>query len=283
MRENKSEVVDFFGTELDKVKKYGWKIADKAGDFCWMDKGDLYVDHVYQRSRISEERINFFASNWSWVKCGVLSIAIRDDEWYIFDGQHRKLAADKRSDIKKLPCIVYELESVAEEARAFIDINTTKTVVTGVDRFRAMIVAGDETALGLNQLVEARGYQVSHSQAIKSISCIMTIWAIYKQDRELFTSVWPLITDICEDCVIRHAVVESVYWAQRAALRSGITLDRNPIRAFLIKTAGEQLVAEIRKEINIIGHGGLRIEANALIKLLNKQKFMKKKKIPLAD
>ena len=120
-------------TKMDNIRKYGWKVIDKPGEFYLIPKKDLFVDQEYQRMKINEQRINKFASNWSWIKCGVLTIAIRNDQWYVVDGQHRKLAADKRSDIKHLPCMVFELNDISEEAEAFVSINSSKTNVSGYD------------------------------------------------------------------------------------------------------------------------------------------------------
>lgn len=111
MKEKKSAEVFYGGggSKIDKIKRYGWKLIDKQGEFMLIEKDELYVDPVYQRSNWNSKKVNDIASAWSWNRCGTLTVAIRDDKWWIIDGATRKLAADKRSDIKKLPCMVVRI------------------------------------------------------------------------------------------------------------------------------------------------------------------------------
>lgn len=271
------------GKKMNKIDMYKWKIRGNPGEFAWIDKADLAVDHSYQRENINNLRVNEFASNWDWVKCGVLIVVIRNDQWFVIDGQHRKLAADKRSDIKELPCMIFELEGQNQEAQAFVDINTNKTSVASFDRFRAMIVAGDQTAIELNDLMKTTGHYPANSSARKAIRCLMTLWRIYKKDKQTLTSLWPLITDIHQDSEIKDSVLKSVYGAEIAARKAKITLTDSPLKPFLIKMGAEYISAEIRKEKNITGLGGARIETNALIKLINKQRIIGKNKLQLVE
>ena len=115
---------------VDKITRYKWQMTDKPGTFEEIEKEELFVDPSYQLSRLNARKIIDMAAAWSWVRCGALTIAIREDNWWIIDGATRKLAADKRSDIKKLPCMVYDLgDSVPEESLSFVGINNSKTVV----------------------------------------------------------------------------------------------------------------------------------------------------------
>ena len=260
--------------KIDKIKRYKWKTIGKPGEFLWIDKKELYVDPDYQRQNVNVNRINEFAADWCWIKCGVLTVVIRGDEWFVVDGQHRALAAGSRSDIKELPCMVFEVDGLPQEARAFVDINTSKTAVNGFDKFRALIVAEDEIAVGLRDLMATTGHHAARSAAVKGVACLMTIWKLFKKDKKKLTSFWPLISDINQDCPIQDKVVRGLYWAETSAKKSGVTLTDNPYRAFLTKIGGESLSAEIRKEINIIGMGGHRIEANAIIKVINKTMYI---------
>lgn len=271
------------GSKTSKVDMFNWKILDKPGEFMWIDKGELSVNHEYQREKISVWRVNEFAANWSWVKCGVLIVVIRNDEWFVVDGQHRKIGADKRSDIKKLPCMVYELETVAKEALAFVAINTSKSVVGSFDKFRALLVGKDETAIGMNDMLKATGHYYANSGGTKGVGCIMTIWGLYKRDKKLVKELWPLIADVNQGCAVTMEVVKSIYGAERQARIVKQTLLTSPIRPFLIKCGGEYIGAELKKEVNITGMGGSRIIVNALIKLINKQRSLLKIKLPLVE
>jgi hypothetical protein len=82
---------------------------------------------------------------------------------------------------------------------------------------------------------------------------------------------------------VKDSVVKSIYWAEVAARKQGITLTKSPYRLFLIKAGGEKINTEITKEVAIIGRGGPRIEANALIKMMNKTKMKGKEKIKIME
>lgn len=101
----------------------------------------------------------------------------------------------------------------------------------------------------------------------------MTIWKLYKKDKELMKEIWPLISDVNQDCPVKDNVVRSIFWTEVCARKAGTTLSDNPYRTFLIKKGGEFINEKIKREISIVGKGGPRIEANALIKALNKNKF----------
>jgi hypothetical protein len=286
MREQSAEMAPTPGGKaVDKIKKFNWgKIKDSKGVFEEIDKSELYVDPVYQRSKWNSKKVNDIAAQWSWKSCGTLHVAIRNDSWWVFDGATRKLAADKRSDIKKLPCMVYDLDNdIAEEAGAFVAINNSKTVVASHDRFKALLVANDLCAVGLNGLFQSTGHKPGVHGGIKVIACLMTIWKLYKRDRQLLSEIWPLISDVNQECPIKDAVARSIFWTEVCARKAGTTLMDNPYRAFLIKRGGEFINAEIKREVTIIGRGGPRIEANALIKMLNKNKFKGVSKIKVME
>lgn len=275
-------VIGINGSRVDKIKRYKWNVLDRVGSFEWIDKNDLSIDHDYQREKINASRVTDFAANWSWFECGVLIVAILNDEWFVVDGQHRKLAADRRSDIQKLPCMIFEADK-AQSAMSFFRINTHKTNMSGFDKFRALLVAGDETAIGLEKLLGSTGHKAANSNGVKAVNCLMTVWGLFKRDRRLLCDLWPLITDVNQDCQVVDSVIRSIYWAEISARKSKQSLTVNPIRTFLIKSGGLFIASEIKKEIAIVGRGGARIEANALIKLINKQRSVCRNKIDLCD
>ena len=109
---------------LDKVSRYNWTMRNVPGQFLMIPKTDLEVDAAYQRNRINQRRVDALTRTWDWIACGCLVVALRDDnKWFVVDGQHRKLAADQRSDIQELPCLVFETGTRREEAVSFLAIN----------------------------------------------------------------------------------------------------------------------------------------------------------------
>lgn len=264
---------------LPKVERYKWNTLDEPGEFCWIEKGELKIDHDYQRDKLNENRINQMAANWSWVLCGALSIAERNEEWWVVDGQHRKRAADKRHDITKLPCLVFPSTSQPIEAAQFVALNSQKTAVASVDRFKAMIVAGDECACGVKELLESTGHRVGLQSSVKVIACVMCVWKLYKQDAALLRSLWPLIADVHASYHITDTVIRALWGTELKARSKGLSLREPPFRSSLIQAGGAVLHAEIRREIQITGKSGERIETAAVIKWLNRQRLGTKYKL----
>jgi hypothetical protein len=264
-----------------KIKLVG--MIDKPGEFLMIEKEELYCDFAYQRDKRNERKINNMALNWSWVLCNTLAIAIRRDVWYVLDGFSRKLAADKRDDIKKLPCMVYELEGREVEAIMFVRLNCDKTHVKSFNKFRALIFGKDETAVELEKLFQSTGHIAAYEGGIKSIECLMTIWKTFATNREIVKSIWPILAEVNHDCQINGQIFTSFYWTEIALRRMNMnkTLNVEPIRTFLIKKGGPFINSAITKEINICGFGGKKTLSNALIKHINKENFRGIAKIPL--
>jgi hypothetical protein len=146
-----------------------------------------------------------------------------------------------------------------------------------------LIVNGDECAVGLNELFLSTGHKAAVKGGINTIKCLVTIWKLYKKEKVMLTEIWPLIADVNQECMIKDVVVRSIFWTEFQVRKDGMTLTKHPFRSYLIKRGGEAINAEIRKEITIIGRGGARIEANALIKFINKARINGKNKIKLIE
>lgn len=150
---------------VDKTKRYGWDTRNGPGEVRMVHKDDLYVNRdLYQRVANSP-KVLAIARSWSWVACGTISVAMRDGVLWVIDGGHRKAAADRRSDITMLPCVIHQVRSVQEEARGFLDTNTLRRNVSAIDKFRAKIVAGDENAIFANSVIEGCGLRLATAVA----------------------------------------------------------------------------------------------------------------------
>lgn len=125
---------------------------------------ELEVDHSYQRSAedgASRALITGIARDWDWRLCAPLTVARRDGRFYVIDGQHRLEAAKLRGDVEFLPCIVSTFDTMAEEARCFIGVNTRRRQVSALETFKAELAAGDERAKRVNLVIAEAGLAVA--------------------------------------------------------------------------------------------------------------------------
>mgnify|MGYP003335309740 CR=1 FL=1 len=112
---------------MNKVERYEWTALDAEGDLQWIDKAELSVDHTYQRPE-AKQKVLRIASEFSWQKFGCLVVSERQSgEMVVIDGQHRALAAIRRDDVNKVPCIVFRELQLADEAVCIGDAPSSKS------------------------------------------------------------------------------------------------------------------------------------------------------------
>lgn len=200
---------------ISKSERYKWIIKDVPGELMFIHKDELTVDVDYQREGIVS-KILHMAKAWSWIACGVIIVALRDDCFYVVDGQNRVLAAKRRSDITKLPCIVFESGGKKEEAKAFIDTNTCRKAVSARDKFRAAVVAEDETAIFIKNILETIGVTlVSHSTKSvqhSSINCIAALQKLALVNRDVLVVILSVAKEICLNRIIPERLIYGLFY-----------------------------------------------------------------------
>lgn len=152
------------------------EFAEPLGDkpsVSWEPCCALMVDHAYQRmieGAASQRLIKAIAENWDWRLCAPLTVSHREDEpegacedpgFYVIDGQHRLAAAELRGDIEELPCIKIKFDSIEDEARCFVSINSSRQQVSSLDRFHARVAAKDHAALEIKELILQSGLTIA--------------------------------------------------------------------------------------------------------------------------
>lgn len=119
--------------------------------FVPVDKLD--ADRRYQRqiSQSSLSRIRKIIANFSWSRFGALIIARQGERFVVIDGQHRSVAA-RALDIIEAPAIVVNGDLI-QQAGDFVGINTTRTSVATIDKFRARVTSGDPAAIEVAEIL----------------------------------------------------------------------------------------------------------------------------------
>lgn len=146
---------------------------DQPGKFMLLSKFEIRVDHTYQRPEKSRYAINEIAKEFSWKSFGTLAVADRNGRFYVFDGQHRLKAALRLPTITKVPCMVFTVEGMHEEAKGFCRMNITRSPVRSIDHFRASLAAGDSEAIELDILLKDLGIKlVPYVKQYSEMQCI---------------------------------------------------------------------------------------------------------------
>lgn len=254
---------------VDKVTLYKWGIQDRKGEFRYIAKHLLRIDHETYQRITTKGRMQVIVGNWSWVACGALCVADRGPNGlWIIDGGTRHGAAMRRSDIKDLPCMVFQIENIEQEAQGFLSVNTGRNRISVVDRYRAMLVAGDPNAVYVQSLLDAVGRTCKREN--NGIGCLTAMLALADNDRETLNKIWPVVHMLHGE----HAVSASLF-SGLAYIEANIADDyslcaERSRRARLQSIGMEELLQETRKATQYYGTGGAKISGTAILQRYNK-------------
>lgn len=257
---------------MSKVERYGWKIISKAGTFEWVDKKDLHFPPEYQREQERQElKIRQIASAFSWPAFGCLCAARRpgDPRLWIFDGMGRLSGALRRSDISKVPVMIFDINSLPEEASAFLGANTLRKPVTAVDKFKPQILSGDKHAALVEKLITSAGRRAANFGGPTTVSCVALLMRLAKQDEKRLERLWPLIVDVCNGQRMAERVVEGLFWIDRKMVGPELLTDAR-WRRRIMQVGYEDLIHGATKAAAYYAKGGSTIWAKGMVDAINR-------------
>lgn len=253
---------------MSKTERYKWKVSDNPGEFKWIPKGEIMIDHTYQRN-LREGKTLLMAKDWSWVACGAISVASRDGVYFAIDGQHRIHGALKRSDITVLPCMVFETSGAQEEAKGFLTAQTQRKPVTAIDKFRAMVVIEDPSALYVQSLIEGAGRVVSSGNPTNGVKCVGRLITLADTDKSVLGRIWPIVVEISQGVTIAERVVDGLFYIEKT-LMNGRSITENSVRKSLNEIKAVGLMEAAQKASIFYSAGGAKIWANGMLQAINK-------------
>jgi hypothetical protein len=254
---------------VDKIAQYGWKLTSEQGTFVQIPKQELKINHeIYQREGILAKIIEI-AGAWSWIACGALIVAHRNGEYWVADGQHRKLAADRRSDITLLPCMVFEVVDVAAEAKAFLVANINRKPVSAMAKFKAETATGNETALFVRDVItEARLKFASKPHGMGEFKSIAMAMKLAAADPDGFRDVMLFASELAHasHSPVQERLVSGLHYLH-THIEGGITQPR--LRARLKQIGPYDLVIAANKAASFYARGGARVWALGMLEAVN--------------
>lgn len=155
----------------------GLKMTPVAGEpphFVLVAPESLLVDESYQRdvSEKSMRLIRRIVAQWDWAVFKppvVVEVENAPDgaqdgaggsAMHVIDGQHTAIAAASHPAIATIPVQLVVADRVEDRARAFVRIQRDRIGMTRAQVHRAMLAAGDEDALTLEQVCNRAGIRV---------------------------------------------------------------------------------------------------------------------------
>lgn len=260
--------------KVSKIQRYGWILRDRPGEFMQIDKNELQIDHDYQREKVIQEKVREIQSNWSWAGCGCILVAMRQDgTFWVFDGQHRVLAARNRSDITTLPCLVFEVDSKTQEAAGFLVSNTQRKPVTAIAKFKAMVMTGDSAAMAVRRILDELGMEISDNpHGSRQIKCVYNCLKHAAVNPDILSAALDASLLLEGDEPVHRDMLDGFVWIER---KYGLLSDSRFLRR-LSSLSRDDIVTAIGKFGAAEGHRGDRVSGQAIMRCVNKglrQKF----------
>lgn len=255
------------GGEIDRVSRYKWPPARGHGVLRSIHKDSLSVDPSYQRDFKNHKAVEI-ASKFSWISFGALIVAKRPNgTLWVIDGQHRHAGALKRSDITELPCVVYELEDVVDEAGGFLEINKSRKPLTAMDTHRAFVMKGDEAALRIEALARKYGYTINPGTKVNSIRCVGVLRRLYEDDRPSFEAAFTIAAEICRGRHFDERIIDALAYLYRA---TDGKIEMQPWRGALAALGFDGIKEAAAKAAAFYARGGPKVWARGVAQALNK-------------
>jgi hypothetical protein len=93
--------------------------------------------------------------------------------------------------------------------------------------------------------------------------------------------LWPLLVELYPDEPMSDTVIKALWTVDKWLATAGRSVTEPPYREKLVTLGGAGLHREIRREVAVIGQGGVRVCGCAIAKYLNKQRLPARLKIEL--
>jgi hypothetical protein len=248
------------------------------GVYRMIAKENLYIpEDKYQRGEVSKKKIKDMADNWDWLLAGTLTVVEHGGRYAVIDGGHRLRAAMRlNGKIRELPCMVYKVNSIVDEAKGFLGLQKLRTNVKSYENHNAALVAKDPMAVKVDQIVRDAGYEIRKNGTGNYVfDAVSALYVIVKVDADVAAEAISVCSDIAGGARIFKQVLMGVfevqYQSRRQHNRSALT-DSNIEK--LKKTGMNGLLASINnvKALAASGTGdnSRSISAKGILNILNK-------------
>lgn len=267
------------------AEMYKWKVKDVPGIFEWIALDRLHVDQVYQRTEIKRKRVADIAASWSWAACGAICVARREDgTLWVFDGQHRALAARKRGDITELPCLIFPAISIDQEADAYIRANTNRGPMRFVEKFKAMLVTGDPVAVQVQEMLDEFGYIASSQRGEGRVSCLAALYRAMERNPKACRRSFELCVELYDGGSMVDQVVAALnYLDMHLQKQMDSTIAAATYRKKLLEIGAVEVERSIQQAIGYHGKSGEKVWADGIVRLLNKGRRTKRIPAPFGS
>jgi hypothetical protein len=164
---------------------------------------------------------------------------------------------------------VFDADSRTVEAKGFLDINSGRRPLTMLDKFNALVMAADQTALAAKSMVEADGYQFAAAGQF-TLKCVGSVMRACQKWPAAAAVAWKLCVDMYEGHPVHERVFEGLVATQRHLERNELgSLADAHYRHALVRSGPHNILRSIMESVAYNG-GGPKAWADGIVRLLNK-------------
>jgi hypothetical protein len=182
----------------------------------------------------------------------------------LIDGQTRAKAME-RLGMRDAPCIVYEGLTLEQEAELFSKFQTERRGMTSASRFKAQVIAGNEIATAINDIVEGLGFTIDHNSsepgALRAVAALEYAYRGASGQRNSAAKRPELLATVLE--VIRGAWPKVPDTAKSALMIRGLAFFLNTVEDVqqerLTTKLSKITPSDLAKRAEMLreGHGGM--------------------------
>jgi hypothetical protein len=251
--------------------RYKWTKDGALPRLEFVGKRLVSVPSEYQRP-VEEDKVSAITASLSWPAFGVLSVVRREDEsLWVFDGQHRLLAALRRTDVDVVPCAIYDMPNLTDEARAFLTANTNRRPVSTLARMNAAVLVGDQSYALTAKICDVHGRRLagkSDSKAGRTVTCVAAMLMIARRFPDTLRAIFPVCDAVAGESPIQKELLLGAFWIERR-MPAGASLGDVRWRARMIAVGVEALLAGARRRAAITGKGGEAVFGAGMLDAIN--------------
>ncbi|MFE8033812.1 DUF6551 family protein [Thiohalocapsa marina] len=253
---------------MTKVERYKWTMKDGQGQFMLLHKSRIGIDHAYQREAV-ETKIQAIASSWSWVAFGAVVVALRDDgSFVVIDGQHRVSAARRRADVEMLPCMVFETENTASEASGFLNANTLRRPLSGLDKHKAKVLVGSPDAVAAERIATSHGYKIKKGGSEHwSVKAVTLIERLAYEDADALDATFLVLSRCLGGAFAHEKILSSLHFLHA---KKHVNLLDSRVQQAIKSVGAVGMLEAINRAAAYYARGGVATWADGLSKALNK-------------
>lgn len=151
-------------------------VMDDGTKMAYIPAASLIVPSAYGKK---SSKVLMLRDNWDNERCTPLQVSYRGGQFFVMDGAIR-VRAGMLAGVKFFRCQIHEGYNECEEAAYFADQDKYKTFMTPLDRYKALLFAGDTMATSIQKLLDRYGLSVNPSKTPKVFTALSTAFKIYE-------------------------------------------------------------------------------------------------------